>query len=855
MLLVLSILIVLILIASYFISKFTYINKSYLNRKTIYLELTPPENTLQTPLATKELFTFIHNLTIPYKKWQKILLFIPKHIYSFEIISSKEKGIRYVICIPIEIKHSIKKALYSYLPGLKINEVPDDLNIITQNKSNLCYEMILGNNFVFPLAVQTQLPQHDPIAYITGNMTKLADGEEVMMQVLASPITSATHTYLSRKLRRLSLEIINEKLRFGILRRKHIIENPIYHAFYIDILIDITFFIGNIIFFPINAFFYLFTVGNIKSIQKEKLTNGQQNLYKEMSAKLQQELFQVSCRFFVASNNLSTTESRMNGLVASLATYRNSPYQGLIKRQSIGRNNFKELYRLKSRTFSLMQIPILSVTELSNLYHLPYTDTTKTEDIVKSKTKYLPIDLRLKNEKNFDIVFAQNSHDGKRYHIGLTKEERMRHAYIMGATGTGKTTLLKSMIQSDIHKGNGICVIDPHGDLIEQILSIIPKNRVEDVVYFNPSDISHPIGLNILELEANLDEDELLREKDLIASNMISLFSKLYPPRYMGPRMENIIRNAVLTVLETENPTLFTVQRLLVDNKYRKKITESLKDPVLKLFWTKEFQQLGSFQKAEAVSPITNKIGRFITSPHTRYILGQTQSTINFNEIMDSNKILLCNLSKGRIGEDISTLFGGIITAKIQLAALRRATIDESKRNDFYVYIDEFQNFATQSFAQILSEARKYHLGAILAHQTTAQIEDKDLLKVILANVGTTISFRTGSPADEDLLLNYFSPYITKGELSNIPNLNFYMKINAITPTNVFSGETLPFLFVDSEKANHVKTKVIDNSRKRYASDKSSIEESIVQTFSDLVNTQTQTMKKYVQNKSSILPD
>ncbi len=271
---------------------------------------------------------------------------------------------------------------------------------------------------------------------------------------------------------------------------------------------------------------------------------------------------------------------------------------------------------------------------------------------------------------------------------------------------------------------------------------------------------------------------------------------------------------------------------MLLDTKYRNEVVETLTDPSLILFWKKEFASLGSYQKAAAIAPITNKIARFLTSSQSKYILSQYHSTIDFAQAMDMKKIILCNLAKGRIGEDVSQLFGSLITAKIQLAALKRVDIPEEERQDFYLYIDEFQNFATPSFAEIMSEARKYRLNAILAHQTIAQIEDQTLLKVILANTGTIICFRTSSPFDQQFILPFFTPRITSSDLANIPSYSFYMKVNALVPQDAFSGETIPVKSISNRKTAEV---VINSSRSQYAVLKEIVEEKIKRQFELLV--------------------
>ncbi len=349
--------------------------------------------------------------------------------------------------------------------------------------------------------------------------------------------------------------------------------------------------------------------------------------------------------------------------------------------------------------------------------------------------------------------------------------------------------------------------------MIEQALSIIPENRLQDVVYFNPDDISYPMGINLLQLTPGLNSEDAIREKEFIAESIISVFHKIYTDKYSGPRMEYILRNTIHTAFTVPDATLFTVYKLLINTSYRKGVVRGLKDENLLDFWKFEFAKAGDYQKVKMISPITNKIGRFLFSPTAKRILEQGKSTVNFDTILNEGKILLCNLSKGKIGEDNSSVFGVLIMAKIQLAALKRARMKQEDRKDFYLYVDEFQNFATPAFAQILSEARKYRLGAILAHQTTSQLEDTSLVNVTLANTGTVICFRTANPEDERMILPQFRPYIEQGEIASLPSYHFYMRLGALNPEEPFSGTTIPVrIDYDQDKV----FKVIQSSRDLY---------------------------------------
>jgi len=505
-----------------------------------------------------------------------------------------------------------------------------------------------------------------------------------------------------------------------------------------------------------------------------ELTPKQQEIQKVVEGKINQNLFEVSLRLLIVGSSKENIATRKNGIVSSFSTFTNPSYQSLhVKSQLPFAHELMttiNFLRLKYRLFSFFANPILSTSELSTIYHFPYTETTQTEDLQSIKSIQLPAPITLKKKNsNLDLVFAQNIHGESITPIGLTLEERRRHMYIIGATGMGKTTLLMQMIYQDIQNGKGLAVMDPHGDLATKLLGVIPKHRLKDVIYFNPYDLEMPIGLNVLQMTPGLTDVEKEREKDLIVSSLVSIFFKLYPSATARPRMEHILRNTVLAALSTENSTLLTAYKLLVDKKYRDKVVAKIDDPMLKEFWDKEFKGFGSFQRAELISPITNKLGRFLTTKTTRNILTQEESKLNFVEIMNNNKILICDLSKGKVGEDISSFLGSLLILKIQLSALNRVHLPQEKRNDFFLYIDEFQNFATITFAQILSEARKYRLDTILAHQTISQIEDQDLLKVILANVGTVISYRTSNPSDEKFILPMFKPQVQEHQIANLP--------------------------------------------------------------------------------------
>jgi CxxC-x17-CxxC domain-containing protein len=392
--------------------------------------------------------------------------------------------------------------------------------------------------------------------------------------------------------------------------------------------------------------------------------------------------------------------------------------------------------------------------------------------------------------------------------------------YIIGKTGMGKSNLMENMAIQDIRNGKGVCVVDPHGEFAEKMLRAVPANRINDVVYFNPSDIEFPVAFNILEA---VDEDK----KNLVASGMMGVFKKIWPDVWSS-RMEYILNNAILALLDYPGSTLLGVNRMMSDKDYRKRIYTKIKDPVVKAFWINEFDKWEDKFRKEAVAAIQNKVGQFLSYTLVRHIIGQPKSTIDMREIMDNQKILIVNLSKGRIGEDAMRLLGGMIITKIQLAAMSRVDIPEEERKDFYLYVDEFQNFATESFANILSEARKYRLCLILGHQYINQLifdGNATVRDAIFGNVGTLVSFRVGAE-DAEHLEKEFDPVFLMNDIVNLSKYDIYLKlmIDGIAG-DAFSARTLPP--ADISDTIDAEQKVIAVSRERYGKSRTEVAEKI----------------------------
>jgi type IV secretory pathway TraG/TraD family ATPase VirD4 len=419
------------------------------------------------------------------------------------------------------------------------------------------------------------------------------------------------------------------------------------------------------------------------------------------------------------------------------------------------------------------------------------------------------------NEQNPITPFGITDYRDIRQRFGIKEKNRRGHMYLIGKTGTGKSTLIANLASHDIESGNGVALIDPHGDLADQLLDAVPASRIKDVIYLNPADLEFPIAFNPLE---SVPPDR----RFLVASGVISVLKKVWSD-FWGPRLEHILRNALLTLLENPGSTLLDLSRLLTDERFREVMLRKVTHPQVRDFWFTEFAEYSAWLKAEAVSPILNKLGQFLTSIPLRNIVGQHQSALDFRKIMDEGKILIVNLSKGQIGEDNCSLLGAMLVTKLQLAALSRADVPEAIRRPFYLFVDEFHNFVTLSFADILAESRKYGLALVLAHQQLAQIDDK-LRAAILGNTGTIISFRVGVE-DAKLLAQEFYPVFSATDLVNLQNHHIYLKLLIDgAPSQPFSAFTLPPRVTTQSH----RQAIIEWSRKAYTRPRGAVEQELL---------------------------
>lgn len=787
------------------------INRRYLKRRVmVWLELTPPASIEKTPESTMQLFSVVHGLRAARSLKERLLDRTP--VLDFEIVSTKRDGIRYLIQVEQSLSDIVQKAITAYIPDAKVREVdykPVPAVAVIEFKQQ--------HHFILPLTMTRTFEQHDPLSYVTAAMTKLTDNEQLTMQLVVAPVKLNEASRLSRRI--LGNEDILKKVSHGGFSKVGKVSELLGSAMF-----GVTDTIGDVYNGSTSSYYRdksskdaAFQAQVLKRQRPARtLSAFELELMESMHQKVTQPLFQVSLRIIASSDH---PKEQLAALRSALDGYSVPPYQALHAKLRLPVLSDYQKRLASERLPSLLKKRslILSAGEVASLYHFPSSRISKTDNLITSLSRTLPAPVSLKQDPNFDVILGENIHHGVHTPIGLTEVERERHIYIIGGTGNGKTTMLQYAVVQDMQNGKGLAVVDPHGDMAETLLRHVPEHRIKDVVYFNPDDITRPIGMNLLEIPKGLTEDEEIREKDLVTEALISVFRKIFSEEDTGGhRIEYVLRNAIQTALTVENATLFTVFELLNDPTYRKKVIAKLDNKDLVNFWKHELGKAGDMQKVKMVAGITAKIGRFLFSASAKRVLEQPKSSINFEEIIDQGKILICNFSKGLIGEDTSELFGITILAKLQLASLRRARMKQSERKPFYLYVDEFQNFATQSFVQMLSESRKYKLFLTMAEQSTSQQKDQQMVQIVLANVGTVMCFRTGNPADERLLLPLFSPYIEESEISNQPPFNFYARFASTKSQEPLSGQTI---VLDGTGSEIIAEKVRQESRATYGND------------------------------------
>ena len=679
-----------------------------------------------------------------------------KDYISFEIACIDKKISFYINC-PKSLHDLIEKQIHAQYPHAFIDEV-EMYNPFPEGAEVQATELELTKSYMYPFRTYKAM-ETDPLNAITNAMSKLQENEGAAIQYVILPAGSTWQ----KGPRRTALEIQQGK-------------NP-------DSVGQGVF--GKLMHEVSKGLTSAVTGGNKEGGQKKdlsgldspiSLTPMQQEIVKRLEEKASRPGFKTNLRIVTASTTPGNARLHLSGITSSFLQFNMPPFNTL-KARTRAKDDIVKDFIFRVYRSSFFKDQILNTEELTSLWHLPgsFLETPNIKWLVSKKAPP-PINLPVEG-----VLLGRNEYRNFDTKIRMARDDRRRHTYIIGRTGVGKTEIMKNMAVQDIQAGEGLCIIDPHGDFIEDILPHVPKERAEDVVLFEPADIDRPLGLNMLEAP-----DEA--QKDFAVQEMISIFYKLVTdPAMLGPMFEHNMRNAMLTLMaDGENPgTLVDIPRIFTDVEFQKYKVSKLKDPLVRAFWEKEMAKTSDFHKSEMLGYLVSKVGRFVENGMIRNIVGQPHSSFNFRQIMDEGKILLVNLSKGRVGEMNAKLLGLIIVSKLQMAALSRADIRESERKDFYLYVDEFQNFITDAFESILSEARKYRLNLIIAHQYLAQLEQgagaqgagsKSLRDAVFGNAGTMVTFRIGVE-DAEAMAKEMAPTFNEFDLVNVERYNGFIKL------------------------------------------------------------------------------
>ncbi len=762
-------------------------------RSPLVLQVLVPRENDKSALAAEQMFASVHGVLGDAIKAEDII--------SFEVVSSDDDGIRFYVVTPRHLAKFVEGQMYAQYPNADISYVADytSKNGADENTFVTCGEIEMEKDSIFPIKTFRNF-EVDPLAAITGAMSDLAKGEKAWLQIAVRPVSNIWQK--------------NSKKYITAIREGKDINGESVMSRIAGALAKM----GQ----------SLSTSETVVKKEVVKLEPGQEEELKEIETKMLKLGFEVKIRVVTKAETQERSEQILRDVAASFKQFTTAHLNNFV--HSKPTKTGKEIYdEYVIRHMDRDEPDILNIEELASLYHLPNI-SVETPNIAWSRSKKLEPPMNMPKATEDDVtVFAETDYRGSTVQFGLKRNDRARHFYLLGKTGVGKSTVFKNMFISDVLAGDGACFVDPHGDTVEDLLDHIPPNRVDDVIYFNPTDVEHPVGFNLLELKDK-------SQRDLIADGVVEVFKKQFGTSW-GPRLQYILTNTAATALEAQGTTLLAVLRMLTDNAYRKFILKQVNDPILYKFWTEEFAQMAQNPRllAEAVAPIQNKVGRFVSSAVTRNIIGQVKSTIDLREIMDNRKILLVNLAQGRLGEETASLLGGMIITRLQATAMERVDMPESERKDFFLYVDEFQNFATDSFAKILSEARKYHLNLTMTNQYIDQLP-LTVRQAIFGNVGTLGSFVV-SQGDASILEKEFAPVVSSDDLVSLDSHAMYIKLCIDGMTSVpFSCRSLPVRYQKFD----CKEEIIKRSREKYGVDRVEIEEKIQkwsnQTYSEKGN-------------------
>ena len=766
----------------------------------VLITLEIPRANDKQELAAEQLFASLHGI-LRDKRELRMTGGYQEHI-SFEI-AAIDKLIRFYVWVPKHLQNFLEGQIYAQYPTVQIHTLDEDYTK-REFQHSVVYtsELTLTDNDMLPIKTFQNF-EVDPLAGITATLAKLEDSsEEVWIQVLVRPVADDWHkranAFASRiKNGRANTDLLSGGGKFFLQALEALWKPPEQ------------------------------TVGTTTA----ELSERDKTRISEIEKKSIKLGYQVKIRIAYLGENQTIAKQRMQALVGTFKQFNSTNLNGFKATGGSFRREDIDKYRAR---FFIDKGYILNIEELASVFHLPHTNV-ETPNIVwaSNKTAEPPAKLPVvtgepANDEQIS-AFGLTNFRGMNHQFGLYRYDRSRHVYIIGQTGAGKSGLLELFALSDVFHKQGYAIIDPHGDFAVNNMHFIPADRIDDVVYFNPADTAYPLGFNPMEV---YDPNQ----KNNISSEIIGVLKRMFGDSW-GPRLEYILRYTILALLDHPNTTMLDITRMLTDKKFRKEVLETCTDSVVLNFWNIEFASWNDKFQAEAVAPVLNKVGAFTANPIIRNIIGQPKSTFNIREIMDDGKILIVNLSKGLIGEDNAGILGSFLVTKIQLAAMSRSDIPRIEdRRPFYLYVDEFQNFATDSFATILSEARKYGLNLTVANQYVSQMQDT-VRDAVYGNVGTMISFRV-SADDAPLLGKQFEPQFEPNDLLQMHNRNFIINM-------VINGEKAPAfsattLTIPASQTNYMQH-IVDSSRRKYARDRASVEHEIQTLIASSSATQAST--------------
>lgn len=731
-------------------------------------EIKNPKVDESTPASFGSILANVANQS-PLSAFSRIIMGHKDPVLYLEIASYEQRIHFYIVCEDY-LRSYFQSQISAQYPTSQILISQDYMPKITHAPARAYGQLKLKHVYYYPLATHKNFKEKDPMASPLGILARLEGIQSGLIQIALMPAGSAWQTTAAS-----------------------IVEKG---------LVDLK-------------------TGHRRSLPNERTIN----------EKISVNGLYASIRLLVSAEDEAHASTILNDIAGSFGVMARGDGNSfaLVGPGMFAKRKFYESI-ISRKPLYFPRYQVLNIDELSTIFHPPAKPLAGIKNIawggqlLSEAPEDLPIYTHVPHEtrdqhthelnRNINF-FGRTEYKNQIHMFGIRREDRMRHMYIIGKTGTGKSTMIANMAINDMRNGEGMAIVDPHGDLCNTILDYVPKNRINDVAYLDPSDTKHPFRLNPLELSQGgkaMTIDQYGAE--MVASGIVSIFYKLYHYSW-GPRMEYILRNALLTMTQIPGATLHDVVRILSESKYRSTVIDKLDDPVLKNFWENEFNRMSDKLQTEAVAPIQNKIGQFVASPLIRNIIGEPKSTINLADMMNEGKIIIINLSQGKLGEDNAALLGAMFITKMQLAAMSRVYMPEEKRRDFYLYVDEFQNFATTSFLKILSEARKYRLNLILANQYVGQI-DLEIQKAIFGNVGSLISFLVGAQDARALSFEFGENYEQRDFVS-LDNYRILLKmaINGRTSTPFFA-QTLPL----PKSANKNREKVIAVSRERYGREK-----------------------------------